>query len=75
MPYPTKSTPPTVFLNLMVILAVVAAIAFGALYVFADRFGDDPQLLHRVRLLSGATAAISLVVAGLGLVGLRWLKS
>jgi hypothetical protein len=49
MPYPTKSTPPAVFLSLTIILAMLATVGFGALCVFADRFGDDPALLSRVR--------------------------
>jgi hypothetical protein len=75
MPYPTKSTPPAVFLNLTLILAVLATIGFGALGLFAHRFGDDPVLLARVRLLSGATAAISFVVAVLAFLGKRWLTT
>jgi hypothetical protein len=75
MPYLTKSTPPEVFLNLTIILAIIATVGFGALCVFADRFGDDPVLLARVRLLSGVTAAVSFVVAVLALVGRRWLKT
>jgi hypothetical protein len=75
MPYPTKSTPPAVFLSLTIILAMLATVGFGALCVFAHRFGDDPALLSRVRLLSGVTAAVSFVVAVLALVGRRWLKT
>jgi hypothetical protein len=75
MPYPTKSTPPAVFLNLTIILAILATIGFGALCVFADRFGDDPVLLHRVRLLSGITSAVSLVVAVMAFFGRRWLQA
>jgi hypothetical protein len=75
MPFRTKPTPPAVFLNLTIILAILATIGFGALCVFADRFGDEPVLLARVRLLSGITSVVSLAVAVLAFVGRRWLTS
>jgi hypothetical protein len=63
------------FLTLTIVLAILATVGFGALCFFADRFGDDPVLLGRVRLLSGVTAAVSFVVAVLALAGRRWLKT
>jgi hypothetical protein len=75
MEFRTKTTPPAVFLSLTIILAILATIGFGALRIFADRFGDEPVLLARVRLLSGITSAVSLVVAILAFFGRHRLKS
>jgi hypothetical protein len=75
MPFPTNSTPPADFLSLTAILAILATLVFGALFVFADRFGNDPELLARVRALSAVAAEVSVVVAVLAFVGRRWLGS
>jgi hypothetical protein len=75
MPYPTKSTPAAVFLSLTIIVAILATVGFGALCLFADRLGDNPALLSRVRTLSGVTATVSFAVALLALVGKQWLKT
>jgi hypothetical protein len=75
MPFFTKQTPPAVFLGLTAILAILATILFGVLFVVADRLGDDADLIARVRSLSAVTAGVSFVVAVLAIVGRRWLGS
>jgi hypothetical protein len=69
-----QSTPPAVFLWLTIVLATPVAVACGTLYLFADRIGNDPDLLARLRFLTAVTAITSVIVVLLAIVFRRWLE-
>ncbi len=75
MPFLTKSTPPAVFLTITKLLAAMAAIACTALFIVADRFGDDPELIARVRHWLAMSAAAAFFIGILAYIGRRWLDA